>query len=59
MPPWASLGLLCGVEGLDLRSHRPESLPTHTEHFSNSFIPATVRLVAEDIKDGDGSQYDR
>ena len=43
--------------GHNLRHHRPESLSTHTTRFFNRFFPATVRLVAEDIKDG--SQYDR
>ena len=38
--------------GYNLRHRRPASINTHKARFYNSFFPATVRLVAQDIKDG-------
>ena len=38
--------------GHNLRHQRPESISAHTTRFSQSFFPATVRLVAKDIRDG-------
>ncbi|KAJ8283676.1 hypothetical protein COCON_G00025260 [Conger conger] len=37
---------------VDLRHRRPVSIKTHRARFHNSFFPATVRLVAQDIKEG-------
>lgn len=38
--------------GYNLRHRRPVSISTHKARLFNSFFPATVRLVAQDIKEG-------
>ncbi len=38
--------------GYNLRHHRPVSISTHRARLHKSFFPATVRLVAQDIREG-------